>query len=104
MNHTLDDITRACGDLLRGNRVNSLLHGQPFRYTRPAPSTYEQQWLWDSCFHAICLRWLDPAMAWDELRAVVAHAIPGARDSGLRIDALTLTGRSIVSNDQSIPV
>ncbi len=83
MKHTLDDITRACDDLLRNNRVHSTLDGQPFRYTRPAPSTYEQQWLWDSCFHAIALRWLDPGMAWDELRAVVAHAIPDGPDAGM---------------------
>ncbi len=83
MNHPLDDITRACSDLLRNNRVHSSLDGQPYRYTRPAPSTYEQQWLWDSCFHAIALRWLDPAMAWDELRAVVAHAIPDGPDAGM---------------------
>jgi hypothetical protein len=83
MNDTLDEITRASADLLRNNRVHSTMDGQPFRYTRPAPSTYEQQWLWDSCFHAIALRWLDPAMAWDELRAVVAHAIPDGPDAGM---------------------
>ncbi|HQV28379.1 MAG TPA: trehalase family glycosidase [Thermoflexales bacterium] len=83
MNYTLDEITRASADLLRKNRVHSTMNGQPFRYTRPAPSTYEQQWLWDSCFHAIALRWLDPAMAWDELRAVVAHAIPDGPDAGM---------------------
>ncbi len=83
MNNTLDEITRACDGLLRNNRVHSKMDGQPFRYTRPAPSTYEQQWLWDSCFHAIALRWLDPAMAWDELRAVVAHAIPDGPDAGM---------------------
>ena len=43
-----------------------------YRYTRPAPSIYEHQWLWDSCFHAIVWRWLDPQMAWDELRALAA--------------------------------
>lgn len=83
MKYTLDEITRASADLLRNNRVHSTMDGQPFRYTRPAPSTYEQQWLWDSCFHAIALRWLDPAMAWDELRAVVAHAIPDGPDAGM---------------------
>ncbi|MBK9125765.1 MAG: hypothetical protein IPM16_21925 [Chloroflexi bacterium] len=54
-----------------------------FRYTRPAPSTYEHQWLWDSCFHAIILRHIDPAMAWDELRAVTARAIPSGPDAGM---------------------
>lgn len=53
------------------------------RYTRPAPSTYEHQWLWDSCFHAIILRHIDPAMAWDELRAVSARPIQSGPDAGM---------------------
>ncbi len=78
-----DDITRAAEALLRQNRVTPTWNGRTYRYTRPAPSTYEQQWLWDSCFHAIALRWLDPAMAWDELDAVVAHAYTEGPDAGM---------------------
>jgi glycogen debranching enzyme len=53
------------------------------RYTRPAPSIYEHQWLWDSCFHAIVWRWLDPQMAWDELRALAATQVQTGSDAGM---------------------
>ncbi|GIK27106.1 MAG: hypothetical protein BroJett007_02440 [Chloroflexota bacterium] len=54
-----------------------------YRYTRPAPSTYEHQWLWDSCFHAIILRHIDPEMAWDELRAISARPLVSGSDAGM---------------------
>lgn len=62
--------------ILAPNRVS-------FRYTRPAPNTYEQQWLWDSCFHAIILRHFDPEMARDELLSVVAHQFTDGPDAGM---------------------
>lgn len=65
--------------LLASNRVAVAGH----RYTRPAPSTYEQQWLWDSCFHALAYRWCDLDMARDELRAVVAHQVVAGDDAGM---------------------
>ena len=55
--------------LLRLNRVQSGRH----RYTRPAPSTYEQQWLWDSCFHAIIYGHFDADMGRAELRSLLDH-------------------------------
>ncbi len=67
------------GDVLASNRVESDGH----RYTRPAPSTYEHQWLWDSCFHALAYRWIDPAMARDELLSVVAHQVETGDDAGM---------------------
>jgi len=63
-------------DVLSDNRVT-------FRYTRPAPNTYEQQWLWDSCFHAIVLRHFDPQMARDELLSAVAHQFTDGPDAGM---------------------
>lgn len=74
-----DDWQNRVGQLLASNRVTS--DGR--RYTRPAPTTYEQQWLWDSCFHAIAYRWIDPAMARDELLAVVAHQVETGDDAGM---------------------
>ncbi len=53
------------------------------RYTRPAPSTYEHQWLWDSCFHAIGYRWIDPSMAHDELISVASHQFESGSDEGM---------------------
>lgn len=62
---------------------NQIVLGNGLRYTRPAPMIYEQQWLWDSCFHAIVWRWLDPACAWDELHSVVAQQISAGPDAGM---------------------
>src|SRR5690554_593989 len=66
-------------DLLAQNRAAA---GER-RYTRPAPSTYEHQWLWDSCFHAIAWRWIDPRMAGDELLAVAARQVESGPDAGM---------------------
>lgn len=65
--------------LLEANRVEVRGH----RYTRPAPSTYEHQWLWDSCFHAIILRHFDLEMAHDELLSVIAHQVKDGSDAGM---------------------
>lgn len=66
-------------ELMASNQVVSA--GQ--RYTRPAPSTYEHQWLWDSCFHAIGYRWLDPEMARAELLSVASHQFDEGPDAGM---------------------
>lgn len=73
---SVEDRFEQARDVLRHNRVE-------FRYTRPAPSTYEQQWLWDSCFHAIVLRHFDAEMAGDELLSVVAHQFTDGPDAGM---------------------
>lgn len=68
-----------CKALMESNRVEVRGH----RYTRPAPSTYEHQWLWDSCFHAIILRHFAFDMARDELLSLVAHQVKGGPDAGM---------------------
>ncbi len=40
-------------------------------YTVPAPGLYPHQWLWDSCFAAIGLRWFDVDRAQTELISLV---------------------------------
>ena len=40
-------------------------------YTQPASDLYPHQWLWDSCFTAIGLRWLDPERAKQELLSLL---------------------------------
>jgi len=74
--------------LLASNQVRSQGH----RYTRPAPSTYEHQWLWDSCFHAIGYRWIDPSMAHDELLSVASHQIESGPDAGMIPHMIYWTG------------
>jgi glycogen debranching enzyme len=66
-------------ELLMSNRVE--VNG--YRYTCPAPSTYEHQWLWDSCFHAIAYRWIDAHMASDELMSLVSHQLEDGPDAGM---------------------
>lgn len=68
-----------CRILLAGNQIQSGKH----RYTRPAPHVYEQQWLWDSCFHAITYRWFDVAMAQDELLSLLHHQVRAGDDAGM---------------------
>lgn len=70
---------KALVELLASNQVTVAGH----RYTRPAPSTYEHQWLWDSCFHAIAYRWIDPEMAWSELLSVTSHQVKEGADAGM---------------------
>lgn len=70
------------GELLSGNRF--ALRGH--RYTAPSlkvPLEYEEQFLWDSCFHALAWRWIEPAMAKDELLAVVSAQHPDGPDAGM---------------------
>jgi glycogen debranching enzyme len=68
-----------CATLLKGNQIES----RGYRYTRPAPMTYEHQWLWDSCFHAITYRWFDLDMAHDELLSVIAAQATDSADKGM---------------------
>lgn len=74
------------GILLAGNRVTV----DGYRYTAPSLDTgdfgrkdYANQFMWDSCFHAIAWRWVDPAMAQDELRALVSRQVTKGDDAGM---------------------
>jgi glycogen debranching enzyme len=58
-------------DAVRVLMAKNRVEWQGYRYTRPAPSVYEHQWLWDSCFHAIINCHVDPEMAKDELRSLL---------------------------------
>lgn len=45
--------------------------GVRYAFTCPATPRYRHQWYWDSCFHAIAWRQIDPARARAELRTLV---------------------------------
>jgi hypothetical protein len=45
--------------------------GLEYAFTCPAPPRYRHQWYWDSCFHAIVWRRLNPARAREELRTLL---------------------------------
>lgn len=52
-------------------REGHLPDGTSYGYTCPSPFRYRHQWYWDSCFHAIVWRHLDPARAREELRTLL---------------------------------
>ena len=53
-------------------RRGRLADGTPYGFTCPAPHRYRHQWYWDSCFHAIVWRHLNPARARTELRTLLS--------------------------------
>jgi hypothetical protein len=57
-----DLVTQATDVLKMNDRGN---------YTVPAENLYPHQWLWDSCFIAIGLRWIDVDRAQDELKSLI---------------------------------
>ncbi|MEJ7797750.1 MAG: hypothetical protein WKF42_04555 [Solirubrobacteraceae bacterium] len=58
--------------LLRRNwREGTRRDGATYAFTCPAPPRYRHMWHWDSCFHAIVWRLIDPARARAELRTVL---------------------------------
>lgn len=84
-----DDLNQwisACTRVLKSNMPDDkILEKLQFRYTCPAKEkgTYLPQWLWDSCFHAITYRWLDPKMAWEELQSLIVHQVKSGDDEGM---------------------
>jgi hypothetical protein len=58
--------------VLRANwREGTRGDGVAYAFTCPAPPRYRHMWHWDSCFHAIAWRNVDPARAREELRTVL---------------------------------
>ncbi len=86
MKNALDLWMQKVSELLSGNRVEVDGH----RYTAPSLDTgdfgrkdYANQFMWDSCFHAIAWRWIDPAMAQDELLSLVSRQVKEGDDAGM---------------------
>src|SRR4051794_8172331 len=73
------DLRARCARVLgAGWREGVRADGGRFAYTTPSPDHYPWQWYWDSCFHAIVWRRLDPPRARRELESLLA----AARDDG----------------------
>lgn len=66
-------------ETLEGNRESFPSPNGRVRFTAPDKDRYPYQWLWDSSFHAIGLRHVDPARAADELKSLLA----GQWDNGM---------------------
>ena len=73
-------IRRRCERVLRQNWREGTrpVDGRAFAYTCSSPLRYPWQWYWDSCFHAVAWRRLDPTRAERELRSLLT----AARDDG----------------------
>src|SRR5687768_2773733 len=72
--------------LLESNRIDIDGHS----YTAPSLDTldfgrkdYANQYLWDSCFHAIIWRWIDPQKAQAELLSLVSRQVEKGPDAGM---------------------
>jgi alpha,alpha-trehalase len=83
---SLDSWFRKAAELLSANRITI---GE-YRYTAPSLDTadfgrkdYANQFMWDSCFHAIAWRWIDTQMAQDELLSLVSCQVMDGLDAGM---------------------
>ncbi|CAN5314575.1 trehalase family glycosidase [soil metagenome] len=85
-NALLARLTEVAAELLRRNTITV---GE-YRYTAPSlddaleiRKDYANQFLWDSCFHAVGWRWIDPARAADELIALLSRQVASGPDAGM---------------------
>lgn len=58
--------------VLLGNRKSAVERGVKYGFTCPSVTLYHWQWLWDSCFHSIALRWFDPEFAKGEIVSLLS--------------------------------
>lgn len=82
----LDVWLQKAADLLASNRIHIAGHS----YTGPSLDTadfgrkdYANQFLWDSCFHAIIWRWIDPQKAQEELLSLASRQVKDGPDEGM---------------------
>jgi hypothetical protein len=75
---TTTSLSERAQAVLRANwREGVHRDGTPYAYTCPATPRYRHQWHWDSCFHAISWRRVDPSRARDELRTLLRSGKDG---------------------------
>ena len=67
-----------------GCNLLSPLGSLGFECAAPSKSTYIGIWLWDSAFHSIAYRHINPGLARDQIRAMLAHQLP----NGMLPDAI----------------
>ncbi len=84
--HDFDIWLRKAAVLLESNRIDFDGHS----YTAPSLDTvdfgrkdYANQYLWDSCFHAVIWRWIDPRKAQGELLSLVSRQVEQDLDAGM---------------------
>ena len=65
------DVAALCSQVLQQNWREGDQDGGHYGFTAPSPGHYPWQWYWDSCFHAITWRRLDPARSRMELETLL---------------------------------
>ena len=70
-------IAALCSRVLHQNWREGEQGGKHYGFTAPSPGHYDWQWYWDSCFHAIIWRRLDPARSRLELETLLASSQDG---------------------------
>ena len=68
----LDRVLRNAEQLLHRNRRSLRNKGKTYGFTCPDDVMYQGQWLWDSCFHIMALRWFDTDFAIKELQSLLS--------------------------------
>ena len=84
--NTLEAWLQKAAILLESNRI----HFDGHSYTAPSLDTldfgrkdYANQYLWDSCFHAVIWRWIDPQKAQSEILSLVSRQVEQGPDAGM---------------------
>lgn len=72
MNYRDKRVEELAKNVLMNNRRSAKKGREIHGFTCPSPHLYHWQWLWDSCFHAIALRWFDPDFAKKELISLMS--------------------------------
>jgi glycogen debranching enzyme len=68
----MNDLEKKATAVLHSNRREIVKNGVKYGFTCPSPTAYHWQWLWDSCFHAIALRWNEPDFAKGEILSLLS--------------------------------
>jgi hypothetical protein len=59
-----------------GNNLVAPLGNVMYEAMMPSKAKYIGIWNWDACFHAVAFRHVDPKLARDQLRTMLAHQLP----------------------------
>ena len=59
-----------------GNNLVAPMGNVMYEAMVPSKAKYLGIWNWDACFHAVAFRHVDPALARDQLRTILAHQLP----------------------------
>lgn len=77
MDSSADRIAALCTRILEQNWREGEQNGRTYGFSSPSPGRYDWQWYWDSCFHAIIWRRLDPSRARLELETLLDSSHDG---------------------------